>query len=137
MLAIDIKSTHEVLRNMKQKRLPIRLSLAIAKNYRVLDEEVSDIDNMRIDIINRYAEKDDEGNIKTDENNNAIIISGHEDDINKELTELLYSDIDINLQHVCIDDVMMCDLDKFDSLTVDEVEVLEKMIDTTGGDYNE
>ena len=137
MLAIDIKNTFDQLANIKGKRLPVRMSLAIARNYRMLRDICDDIDESRIDIIRRYAEKDESGEVKTNDLGHAVLKNECVDDLSKDMDELYSSDIDIELAQINIEDVEKCDLDKFDSLSVDEMSAIECMICENGGDISE
>lgn len=95
------------INGFKSKKLPIRLSYAIKVNI----EKISP-------FASAYNEQVDE------------IKRKHEDpkEILDELTELMETEVNIEIQKVDMETLEKCDLQKFDSLTLEEIESLGFMI---------
>lgn len=131
MLAVDIKNAYENLslfkvNQDKPRHLPPKMELYILRNLKNLRDAAEDIESARIEICNRYAKKDDDGNAITDDNDSFII--ENIDEFNKEITELLTSDIDVNMLLLDPDIIEDYDDDKYDTLSMDDLVKIECMI---------
>lgn len=123
----DIITINTQINGIMGKKLPVRVAFIISRNVKKLSEIVSDYDEKRITIIKKYAETDDDGNIITDEHGNAKIIEIA--NANKDLTELVETEINIEFDKLTLEDLEKCDSDAYDSLTPIEISCLDFMID--------
>lgn len=86
-----------VLSKLTNLELPIKLSYAFSKNITKIDAELKAYNMEREKLLNKYGEKDEEGNLKQSEDGKVNILDI--ENFNKEITELLQceSEIDIHL----------------------------------------
>ena len=84
------------LREISRRSLPIKASYAIAKNLKKIENELEIYYKERQKLINKYAEKDDKGEVKADESGQIIFKDkeGWERDIRELLS--IENDIDIH-----------------------------------------
>lgn len=84
-----------ILQRLSQKELPIKVSYAIAKNISHIESELKIYNNEREKLIDKYAEKDEKGNVKADKDGNIMLNdkAGWDKDIKDLLA--IESDIDI------------------------------------------
>ncbi|WP_394896489.1 hypothetical protein [Clostridium paraputrificum] len=87
----------EVLSKVTNLELPIKLSYAFSKNITKIDTELKAYNVERAKLLNKYGEKDKEGNLKQNEKGEVNILD--RENFNKEIAELLQceSEIDIHL----------------------------------------
>lgn len=89
------------LREISKKELPIKASYAIAKNLKKIEDELEIYYKEREKLIDKYAEKDENGKIKVD--NNGFIIFKDKEGWDKEIKELLAIENDIKIRKFPID----------------------------------
>jgi hypothetical protein len=87
----------DVLSKLTNMELPIKLSYAFSKNITNIDRELVAYNKERQKLIEKYGEKDKEGNLKTKEDGTINILNI--DNFNKELKEILEieTEVDIHL----------------------------------------
>lgn len=95
---------------VSNRSLPIKASYAISKNLLKLEKEVEAYNLEREKLLNKYAEKDEAGQRKVNENGNVPIKKEHIEDWNREITELLDIEVEINIH-------------KFDLAVLDNIEI--------------
>ena len=69
MTGREILTTHSYLENLKAKKLPARLSMAISVNAEELGKWAGKIEEQRIRLLEGYAEKDEGGKPIIDDKN--------------------------------------------------------------------
>ncbi|MDU3412633.1 hypothetical protein [Clostridium sp.] len=86
-----------VLSKLTNLELPIKLSYAFSKNITKIDAELKAYNMERAKLLNKYGEKDEEGNLKQNEKGEVNILDI--ENFNKDVVELLKceSEIDIHL----------------------------------------
>ena len=86
-----------VLSKLTNMELHIKLSYAFSKNITNIDRELVAYNKERQKLIEKYGEKDKEGNLKTKEDGTINILNI--DNFNKELKEILEieTEVDIHL----------------------------------------
>lgn len=89
------------LREISKRELPIKASYAIAKNLKKIEDELEIYYKEREKLIDKYAEKDENGKIKVD--NNGFIIFKDKEGWDKEIKELLAIENDIKIHTFPID----------------------------------
>lgn len=83
----EILDKVNVLGNISNRNLPVRVSYALAKNISKIENELKHYNNERAKIIERYCEKDEEGNSKI-ENGNYVIKKDEIENWNKDMKDL-------------------------------------------------
>ena len=84
-----------VLSKLTNMELPIKLSYAFSKNITNIDRELVAYNKERQKLIEKYGEKDKEGNLKTKEDGTINILNI--DNFNKELKEILEIETEVEI----------------------------------------
>ena len=111
------------LRSIAQKQLPVKISYAIAKNISKVDSELKIYNKERQKLVDKYAEKDKNGQPKIDKNNQYHIKKECLTTWNKDIQDLLSIEAEI--------DVYKFSVDLLDGFNISplEMQVLDCMID--------
>lgn len=117
---IDSIST---LQKLAQKDFKAKLAWSIARLLKAAEAEIQSFNETRMDLIRKYGEKDDNGELITDEKGNCTLVKDKVQDFNAELNELLASEIEINANPINIE--MLEDLD----FTPADMSVLEPFVE--------
>ncbi|WP_040209899.1 DUF1617 family protein [Clostridium polynesiense] len=88
-------SDYSTLKNIANKELPIRASYALAKNISKIESEIRVYEKERTKLIEKYADKDEEGQVKADEG--GQIIFKDPEGWSKDIRELLAIENDIEI----------------------------------------
>ncbi len=109
-----------VLSKLTNLELPIKLSYAFSKNITKIDAELKAYNLEKRKLLNKYGEKDNEGNLKQNEKGEVNILDI--ENFNKEIAELLQCESEI--------DIHLIDLDKVDvkiNITPGELMIIDYM----------
>lgn len=93
------------LKALSEKKLKARCAFAVAKLLKAADEEITRFNETRMELITKYGEKDEQNQLKSDEQGNVHIPREVLDDFNSELKELLDTPIEINSNKIKIEDI--------------------------------
>lgn len=96
-----------VLSKLNNMDLNIKVSYAIAKNITKIEKELEVFNKEKAKLIDKYGEKDEEGNLKVDEYGNVNIID--KENWNKEFKELLEIENEIDIHKINEEDLFKCD----------------------------
>lgn len=108
------------------KHLPTRLSFVIALNAEEASKKVKICEEERTKIAEKHAKKDENGRPIIEEDRYIF------EDLevwNRDMQELLNTEVDCNMTTVTLDDVAKCDEPEFDNLTVHEMSLIKFMIE--------
>ena len=101
-----ILNTINVLGNLNNTQLPIKLAYAISKNINKIDIELKTYNDEKVKLINKYAEKDKEGKVISDEHGHIIIEEKHKEDWDNDISELLSIENEIDIHKIQLDDLL-------------------------------
>ena len=101
-----ILNTINVLGNLNNTQLNIKLAYAISKNINKIDIELKTYNDEKAKLINKYAEKDKERNVISDEHGHIIIEEKHKEDWNNDISELLSIENEIDIHKIQLDDLL-------------------------------
>lgn len=115
--------------SITDQTLPSKLSYAIGRNVKKLEEEVRSYNEERGKICKRLAEKDEEGN-PIAKDGKYDISEENKKILDEELDALLDTDIDVDIHTVDIDPILdLCDAaERYHVPTARELMTLEFMI---------
>jgi len=99
----DILNNAEIFRELSTKSLPVKTAFKVARLIRELDKENITFDESRRQIIEKYAERDENGIIKQTPEGNIQLQPDKIEECNNELVELLNTTIEINVDKISID----------------------------------
>lgn len=108
MISITLEqlvNSTEGLRELSQKTLKARPAYAVAKILKAAEAEMTGFNDTRMNLIKKYGEKKEDGELNTDENGNVHITPESLADFNKELQELLDTQVEINANKIRIEDI--------------------------------
>lgn len=111
---------------LREKKLPIKIGFAITRNLKALESVALAYEEERVKILDKYAEKGEDGEYVTEGDSYKI---DEMDAYAKELQELLDIENDVQFQRVKMEDLEKCDSEQFDSLSVQDISLLEIMTD--------
>ena len=86
----------QMLSAISQKQLPVKVSYAIAKNISKIEAELKIYNAEKQKLLEKYAEKDKDGKVKS-ENGSIRIQKEHIEDWNKDIKELLAIENEVDI----------------------------------------
>lgn len=124
----DAQNIYDSLESLMSKKLPFKMAFAVQKNMKQLKEIVDFFNDREVEIIRRYAQKDENGDLKRSEDGERILIDDAQSFV-ADMDELTNTDMEINFIKLSMSDIERCDEDRFDSLSPSEIGALEEMIE--------
>ena len=135
MLIKDAVDFNVAISGLMNKKLPVKVSYAVQKNQKSVQEIVEFYAQKRQELIDTYAEKDADGNFVPGKNENDEPIKGTinipKDNMAtflKESNDLDKTDIEIDLMKISMEDLEKCDEERYDAITPEEMNALTQMI---------
>lgn len=101
----DILNSSETFREISTKSVPVKTAFRIARLIRELDKENVTFDESRRKIIEKYAERDENGGMKQTDEGNVILQQDKINECNSEMLDLLNTEIEINVDKLHVDDL--------------------------------
>ena len=101
-----IINTINVLGKLNNAQLPIKVAYAISKNVNRIENEIKVYNTEKAKLIDKYAVKDEEGKLITDEYGNVNIKEEHREDWNRDIKELLSIESEIDIHMIQLDDLL-------------------------------
>lgn len=115
--------------NGESKIFPVMMAYAIKYNSRALMSTYRAIKEQQGEIIKKYATKDENGDVSVDANGNVVIDAAQKELVMKEIGELLQGSVDVPITYISIKDIERTDEDKYDGLSVKDIDILMFMIE--------
>lgn len=122
----EIQKIYAELNGINSKKLPLKVGFIINRNLKKMQSVIEDLDKARNEAIEKYAERDDKGNIVQSENGGIRITDATA--FSNDMAEVLETDIEIEFDKFTMEDLEKCESDGYDKLTVGEQGALEVMI---------
>ena len=119
----DLLNGTDALKKLSETELKAKLAWQVGRLLKAADAEIQSFNEARLNLIKKYGEKDENGELITDENDNCKITQESINDFTNELNELVESEIEINANKINIDSLG----DK--EFTPSEISQLEVFID--------
>lgn len=111
----------EGLKPLMQKQLPVKVSFTIARNLVKIEEVLKVYNAEKEKIINKFAEKQEDGKVKI-ENDSFVILPENVEQWNTEYNELLDIENEIETYTFSIDDLK-------DDMSTAEIMLIDYMIE--------
>ena len=120
----------QVIDEIKNYKLPISVMWQITKNLHTFSDLVKLYNEERVNIIKRYAKKDENGEV-IEENGETVFPDEHTRiKCISEINELMAQDNkEIQIAKVKLDDLKACDSEQFTSLSIEQIYALSFMIE--------
>ena len=101
----EVFNAMPILQELANKDLTIKTSFVIARIIIEVEKEYNLIQKQQKKMLNKYVEKNEDGNFKIDENNNYIIKPGLAQLFNSEMNELLQTAVELNCNFINLEDI--------------------------------
>lgn len=101
-----ILNTINTLGSLNNAQLPIKVAYAISKNINKIESELKAYNTEKAKLIDKYAEKDEEGKLKADGYGNVNIKEEHREDWNRDISELLSIENEMDIHMIQLDDLL-------------------------------
>ena len=127
----EVQEYDRELKRLGDKHLPTSLQFAIARNRKVLADELQVLEEQRLKYSDETAKRDKDNNIVINEEKGTVVFADKkaESEFGDKYKELLNTDTEINISAVKMDIIEKCEFDQYDSLTVDDVNALLFMLE--------
>lgn len=119
----DLLNSTETLQKLSQKDFKAKLAWSIARLLKAAEAEIQSFNDTRMNLIKKYGEKDENGELITDENGNCKINPDDTAEFSKELNDLIETTVEINANKIKMD--LLEDLD----FTPSDMAVLEPFVE--------
>lgn len=119
----DLLNSTEVLQKLAGTELKAKLAWQVGRLLKAADKEIQEFNETRMNLIKKYGEKDDSGELITDDNGNCKILEPEIEEFSNELNELINSEVEINTNRIKIESLEELDF------TPAEMSNLEPYID--------
>ena len=106
----NIVESADIMRELSGKSLKGRAAFRVARLLREVEKEFTLFNEKRVDLIKEYAQKDENGEIKSEENGNVTLDPDRLTEFYQKLEELLNTEVEINAE-------------KIDTVDLDDIEL--------------
>lgn len=101
-----IVNTIDVLGELNNAKLPVKVAYAITKNINKINSELKAYNKEKAKLIEKYGEKDKEGKLKVDKKGNIPLKKEHIEDYNRDIAELLAIENEMDIHMINLDDLL-------------------------------
>ena len=101
-----IVNTINVLGELNNAKLPVKVAYAITKNINKINTELKAYNEEKAKLIDKYSEKDKEGKLKADEYGNVTLKEEYIQEWNRDMAELLSIENEIDIHMINLDDLL-------------------------------
>jgi len=120
----ELLNATEALQNLAKKELKARLALSISRILKNAEGEIQNFNDTRMNLIKKYGEKDENGELITTEDGNCKIPEEGTKEFSNELNSLLEETIEINANKMTLEQLENLDF------TPKDMVMLEPFIET-------
>lgn len=103
MISVKISSllnSTETLQKLANMKLKAKLSWQVSRILKEAEKEIQEFNEARLALINKYGEKDENGELVTDEKNNCKIDNQFVKEFGSELEELVGAEVELNASKI-------------------------------------
>ena len=101
----NIVESADIMRELSNKSLKGRAAFRVARLIKKKKKEFTLFNEKRMDLIKEYAQKDENGEMKSDENGNVTLDQDRLNEFYQSLDELLNADVEINAEKIDSEDL--------------------------------
>lgn len=101
----ELMDSASVMQELAKKPMKTKAAFQTARLMREVEKEYSLFQDARTKLIDKYAEKDENGKPKPDENGNYTVPKGDIEAFNKELRDMLEQTLTLNAEPISIEDL--------------------------------
>ena len=92
----DLINSTEVLQKLSQTEMKAKLAWSVTRLLKAADKEMQEFNETRMNLIKKYGEKDENGELVTDDKGNCKIPEANLTQFSSELNELIGEEIEVN-----------------------------------------
>ena len=96
----DLVNSVETLQKLAQKDFKAKLAWSIARLLKSAEAEIQSFNEARLNLIKKYGEKDENGELITDDKGNCKINTESVNNFTAELNELMNTEVEINANKI-------------------------------------
>ena len=119
----ELLNSTDILQKIASKELKARLALEVARMLKAAEKEIQDFNDVRMKLINKYGEKDENGELITDEEGKCKIVKEEITNFSNELNDLVATEVEINANKIKLEQIENLDF------TPAEMSILEPFLD--------
>lgn len=101
-----IVNTINVLGNLNNAQLPIKVAYAVSKNINKIESELKAYNTEKAKLIDKYSEKDEEGKVISNEQGHVTIKNEDIEDWNRDINELLSIENEVDIHMIQLNDLL-------------------------------
>lgn len=101
----ELVDSSEIMKKLSQKPLKGKTAYYTARLLREIDKELTLFNETRGNLIKKYGEKDENGELKIDENGNCKFTSEEMDKFYFEMNDILNNIIELNANKIELNDL--------------------------------
>ena len=116
-----IVNTIDVLGELNNSKLPVKIAYAITKNINKINSELKIYNEEKAKLIDKYGKKDEKGKLKVDKKGNIPLREEWLEDWNRDIKELLSIENEIDIHMINLDDLLNsnCDISPAGLIAID------------------
>lgn len=99
----ELLNSTETLKKLSQKDFKAKLAWSISRLLKAAEQEIQEFNDTRMNLINKYGEKGDDGQLVTDDKGNCRIVPESIQEFSNELNELINTEVEINANPIDIE----------------------------------
>ncbi len=99
----DLINSTEILQKLSQTEMKAKLAWSVTRLLKAADKEMQEFNETRMNLIKKYGEKDENGELITDDNGNCKIMEENSAQFSNELSDLIGTEIEINANALSLD----------------------------------
>ena len=119
----DLLNSTETLQKLSQKDFKAKLAWQIARLLKAAEAEIANFNETRMNLIKKYGEKDEQGELITDDKGNCKIEPQFLNEFTTELNDLISEKVEINANKIKME--LLGDID----FTPSDMVILEPFVD--------
>lgn len=96
----NVMAAKDIFMRILSSNFTGRQAFILSRALKEIDKEIVDFNKAKDFILLKYAEKDEHDNAVTNDKNTVKIAEDKYNDVNNELQELLYTEIEINMEPI-------------------------------------
>lgn len=101
----ELMDSASVMQELAKKPMKTKAAFQTARLMREIEKEYSLFQESRKGLIDKYADKDENGEPKADENGNYTVPKENIEEFNKELKEMLDQTLSLNVEPISLEDL--------------------------------
>lgn len=102
---MDLVNGTSALQKLADAQLKAKLAWQVSRILKAADVEMQSFNETRMKLINKYGEKDESGELITDDQGNCKIIPDKLIEFTNEMNDLISNEVEINANKINMDDL--------------------------------